>query len=105
MPRHTVAVTDQLFPSMDDEARMFREMDTELVIGQCKREDANTTEYCIDEVGTSTCCWSTAAPRPPGSFPEVTWDRRRRRFPPSSAGSGRSWTGSLFGLAKCRRAH
>ena len=39
MPRHTVAVTDHLFPSMDDEARMFREMDTELVIGQCKEED------------------------------------------------------------------
>ncbi len=39
MPRHTVAVTDHLFPSMDDEARMFREMDTELVIGQCKAED------------------------------------------------------------------
>ena len=39
MPRHTVAVTDHLFPSMDDEARMFREMDTELVIGQCKGED------------------------------------------------------------------
>ena len=39
MPRHTVAVTDHLFPSMDDEARMFREMDTDLVIGQCKGED------------------------------------------------------------------
>ena len=39
MPRHTVAVTDHLFPSMDDEARMFREMDTELAIGQCKGED------------------------------------------------------------------
>ena len=39
MPRHTVAVTDHLFPSMDDEERMFREMDTELVIGQCKAED------------------------------------------------------------------
>ena len=39
MPRHTVAVTDHLFPSMDDEARMFREMDTELAIGQCKEED------------------------------------------------------------------
>ena len=39
MPRHTVAVTDHLFPSMDDEARMFREMDTELVVGQCKAED------------------------------------------------------------------
>jgi len=39
MPRHTVAVTDHLFPSMDDEARMFREMDTELVIGHCKGED------------------------------------------------------------------
>lgn len=39
MPRHTVAVTDHLFPSMDDEARMFREMDTELAIGQCKDED------------------------------------------------------------------
>lgn len=39
MPRHTVAVTDHLFPSMDDEAGMFREMDTELVIGQCRDED------------------------------------------------------------------
>ena len=39
MPRHTVAVTDHLFPSMDAEARMFGEMDTELVIGQCKGED------------------------------------------------------------------
>lgn len=39
MPRHTVAVTDHLFPSVDDEAQMFREMDTELVIGQCKDED------------------------------------------------------------------
>ena len=39
MPRHTVAVTDHLFPSMDDEARMFREMDAELVIGQCRGED------------------------------------------------------------------
>lgn len=39
MPRHTVAVTDHLFLSMDDEARMFRGMDTELVIGQCKAED------------------------------------------------------------------
>lgn len=39
MPRHTVAVTDHLFPSMDDEARRFRELDTELVIGQCKAED------------------------------------------------------------------
>lgn len=39
MPRHTVAVTDHLFPSMDDEARMFREMDTDLVIGRCKGED------------------------------------------------------------------
>jgi len=39
MPRHTVAVTDHLFPSMDDEARMFREMDTDLVIGQCKGEE------------------------------------------------------------------
>ena len=39
MPRHTVAVTDHLFPSMDDEARMFREMDTEFLVGQCKEED------------------------------------------------------------------
>jgi D-3-phosphoglycerate dehydrogenase len=39
MPRHTVAVTDHLFPSMDEEARMFRAMDTELVVGQCKDED------------------------------------------------------------------
>ncbi len=39
MPRRTVGVTDYLFPSTDDEARMFREMDTELVIGQCKGED------------------------------------------------------------------
>ncbi len=39
MPRHIVAVTDHLFPSMDDEARMFAEMDTELVVGQCKEEE------------------------------------------------------------------
>ncbi len=39
MPRHTVAVTDHLFPSMDDEARMFRAMDAELIIGQCKDEN------------------------------------------------------------------
>ena len=39
MPRHTVAVTDHLFPSMDDEARMFGDMDTQLIIGQCKSED------------------------------------------------------------------
>lgn len=39
MPRHTVAVTDHLFPSMDDEARMFGAMDTELLIGQCKEEE------------------------------------------------------------------
>lgn len=45
MPRHTVVVTDHLFPSMEDEARMFRGMDAELVVGQCREED-DVIELC-----------------------------------------------------------
>lgn len=45
MPRYNVVVTDHLFPSMEDEARMFRGMDAELVIGQCREED-DVIELC-----------------------------------------------------------
>lgn len=45
MPRYTVVVTDHLFPSMEDEARMFRGMDAELVVGQCTEED-DVIELC-----------------------------------------------------------
>lgn len=45
MPRYTVVVTDHLFPSMEDEARMFRGMDAELVVGQCREED-DVIELC-----------------------------------------------------------
>lgn len=45
MPRYKVVVTDHLFPSMDDEARMFRGMDAELVVGQCREED-DVIELC-----------------------------------------------------------
>ncbi len=99
MPRHTVAITDHLFPSMDDEARRFREMDTKLVTGQCKvavrfgigydNVDveaatrcgimvANTTEYCIDEVADQAMAMLLACAR--GLFPagriarDGTWD-------------------------------
>ena len=44
---------------------------------------------------------STAAPRPPGCFPEATWDRRRRPSPPLFAGSGRRWKRNLLGLQNC----
>lgn len=39
MSRYRVVVTDHLFSSMDEEAEIFRGMDADLVVGQCRGED------------------------------------------------------------------
>ena len=196
MPRRTVGVTDHLFPSTDDEARMFREMDTELredvdarriaILGRSfggywsakmsfveperlraavvwgggvhynfqpdwVRHSTNAESYLMDHeicrasafglrnldelaaffpslslktqglLDKPSCptlvvngkndlqtpiddlylLLEHAAPRPPGCFPEATWDRRRRPSPPLFAGSGRRWKRNLLGLQNC----
>ncbi len=39
MARFKIVVTDHLFDSMAEEARLFDQMDAELVIGQCRGEE------------------------------------------------------------------
>lgn len=39
MPRYKVAVTDHLFSSMEEEQEIFRRMDAELAVGQCRAEE------------------------------------------------------------------